>query len=65
MNLKFYFVLSGFCAEALPRLFEVINDPESRSVENINSTENAISAVTKILIYRPTLIDVDEVLPHW
>ncbi|XP_058802795.1 importin-5 [Phymastichus coffea] len=53
------------CAEALPRLMEVINDPESRSVENVNPTENAISAVTKILKYNNKAINVDEILPHW
>ena len=39
----FYFV------EALPLLVRVIEDPESRSPENISPTENAISAVTKVL----------------
>ncbi|XP_078038874.1 karyopherin beta 3 [Augochlora pura] len=53
------------CAEALPRLMEVINDQESRSVENVNPTENAISAVTKILKYNHKAINVDEILPHW
>ncbi|XP_017765333.1 PREDICTED: importin-5 isoform X3 [Eufriesea mexicana] len=53
------------CAEALPRLMEVINDPESRSFENVNPTENAISAVTKILKYNNKAINVDEILPHW
>ncbi|XP_029055806.1 karyopherin beta 3 [Osmia lignaria lignaria] len=53
------------CAEALPRLMEVINDPESRSPENVNPTENAISAVTKILKYNHKAINVDEILPHW
>ncbi|KAK6633230.1 hypothetical protein RUM44_003831 [Polyplax serrata] len=56
---------AGFCAEALPRLVEVINDPDSRSKENINPTENAISAVTKILKHNSSSINVDEVLPHW
>ncbi|KAI4504097.1 hypothetical protein M0802_000568 [Mischocyttarus mexicanus] len=53
------------CAEALPRLMEVINDPESRSPENVNPTENAISAVTKILKYNNKAINVDKILPHW
>ncbi|XP_011500552.1 PREDICTED: importin-5 isoform X2 [Ceratosolen solmsi marchali] len=53
------------CAEALPRLMEVINDPESRAAENVNPTENAISAVTKILKYNNKAINVDEILPHW
>lgn len=53
------------CAEALPKLMEVISDPESRSPENVNPTENAISAVTKILKYNNKAINVDEILPHW
>lgn len=53
------------CAEALPKLIEVINDPESRSSENVNPTENAISAVTKILKYNNKAINVDEILPLW
>lgn len=53
------------CAEALPKLIEVISDPESRSTENVNPTENAISAVTKILKYNNKAINVDEILPLW
>ncbi|KAK7864488.1 hypothetical protein R5R35_003107 [Gryllus longicercus] len=53
------------CAEAVPRLVEVINAPESRSMENINPTENAISAVTKILKYNSSALNVGEILPHW
>lgn len=56
---------AAFCAEALPRLVEVINAPESRSPENINPTENAISAVTKILKHNSSSLNVDEILPHW
>ena len=32
-------------------LFAIIQDAESRNLENINATENAISAVTKICKY--------------
>lgn len=32
-------------------LVQMIEDSESRSLENINATENAISAVTKICKY--------------
>ncbi|XP_023288380.1 importin-5 isoform X2 [Orussus abietinus] len=53
------------CAEALPRLMQVISDPESRSPVNVNSTENAISAVTKILQYNNKALDIDKILPHW
>lgn len=59
------FYVTATCAEALPRLAEMINDPESRSEENINPTENAISAVTKILQHNNSNINVDEILPHW
>ncbi|KAL1132390.1 hypothetical protein AAG570_010345 [Ranatra chinensis] len=53
------------CAEAIPRLAQIINDPESRSDDNINATENAISAVTKILQHNSSSVNVNEVLPHW
>lgn len=53
------------CADAIPRLAEVINSPESRSVENITSTENAIAAVTKILKYNNSRVNVSEIIPHW
>ncbi|KAK0159718.1 hypothetical protein PV327_010803 [Microctonus hyperodae] len=53
------------CAEALPRLIEVINDPKLKTPENLSPTENAISAVTKILKYNNKAINVDEILPHW
>ncbi|KAK3095190.1 hypothetical protein FSP39_011221 [Pinctada imbricata] len=53
------------CAEALPSLLKVIQHPESRSVENINPTENAISAVTKICKYNASGININEILPLW
>lgn len=53
------------CAEALPLLVKVIQDPESRAEENINPTENAISAVTKICKYNSSQINLNEVLPLW
>ena len=53
------------CASAIPFLIQVINDRESRSVENIQATENAISAVTKIMKYNGTAISVDQILPTW
>ena len=44
---------------------EVINAPNAREAENINPTENAISAVTKILQYNSSAINVNEILPVW
>lgn len=43
----------------------MINSPESRSAENNNSTENGIAAVTKILKYNSSRVNVNEILPHW
>ena len=54
-----------FISEIMPSLIKCIQDPESRSVENIAATENAISAVTKICKYRREAVNVDEILPHW
>lgn len=49
------------CAQAIPLLVQVIQDSDSRSEANLNPTENAIAAVTKILKYNSSAINVDEV----
>ena len=49
----------------MPLLIKVIQDPESRNVENLSPTENAISAVTKICKHLPSAVNTAEVLPHW
>ncbi|XP_023822132.1 importin-5 [Oryzias latipes] len=54
-----------FCSEALPLLVTVIQAPDSRSKENVNATENCISAVGKLMRFRPECVNVNEVLPHW
>jgi len=54
-----------WCKEAIPRLVQVIQAPDSREQENVNPTENAISAVTKILKWNQGAINVDEILPVW
>lgn len=57
---------AGECAKALPLLIEIINAPDSRSVKNLNPTENAISAVTKILKYNNSQIKVtDDIVLMW
>lgn len=56
---------AGELAKALPLLIEVINSPESRDMRNINPTENAISAVTKIMKYNSSAINLNEILPLW
>ncbi|XP_068157334.1 importin-5 [Drosophila tropicalis] len=54
------------CATIIPLLVQVINDPKSREVENINATENAISAFSKILKYnKSALTNVDELIAVW
>uniref|UniRef100_A0A8C5LUS5 Importin-5 n=1 Tax=Leptobrachium leishanense TaxID=445787 RepID=A0A8C5LUS5_9ANUR len=54
-----------FCTEALPLLVGVIQAPDSKTKENINATENCISAVGKIMKFRSDCVNVEEVLPHW
>lgn len=56
---------AGDLAKILPALVEVINDPEAKDVRNINATENAISAVTKIMKYNSSGINLDEIIPLW
>ncbi|CAH0600347.1 unnamed protein product [Chrysodeixis includens] len=53
------------CARAAPLLAALVADPEARSVENLNATENAISAVAKIIKYNHSQIDRDEIIRHW
>lgn len=64
-ELSLCFCLQGACGEAMPYLVEIITDSESRSPEKINPTENAISAITKILKYNNSAISVNDILPHW
>ncbi|KAI4464528.1 importin beta [Holotrichia oblita] len=52
-------------AKALPLLVEVITNPDSRESRNVSPTENAISAVTKIMKYNSSAINVDDILPVW
>ena len=47
------------------RLIEVISAPNAREAENINPTENAISAATKILKFNASAVNVNEILPVW
>ncbi|XP_066562833.1 importin-5 [Amia ocellicauda] len=54
-----------FCTEAIPLLVGVIQAAESKAKENVNATENCISAVGKVMKYRPECVNVNEVLPHW
>ncbi|XP_070538592.1 importin-5-like [Ptychodera flava] len=53
------------CLEAITYLTKVIQDPASREIDNINATENAISAITKIMKHNHGNLNVDEILPHW
>uniref|UniRef100_A0A4W6EVJ6 Karyopherin (importin) beta 3 n=1 Tax=Lates calcarifer TaxID=8187 RepID=A0A4W6EVJ6_LATCA len=54
-----------FCTEAIPLLVRVIQAADSRSKENVNATENCISAVGKVMRFRPECVNVNEILPHW
>jgi len=58
------FVVKLCDTEALPLLISVIENPEARSPENLSPTENAISAVTKILKYGSVSV-VNDILPRW
>lgn len=54
------------CAHMLPLLMEVILSPGSREPENVNPTENAISAAAKILKYNNSAVQkADEFLSVW
>ncbi|VDO30364.1 unnamed protein product [Onchocerca flexuosa] len=52
------------CAGALPHLANMISRTDARSTEEGNvATENAISAVAKILKYNSSMVDVNAVIP--
>ena len=57
--------LAGAAAQYVPLLCDVINQADSRQPENINPTENAISAVTKILQFNGSQVNLDHILPMW
>ncbi|KAF2351074.1 Armadillo-type fold [Trinorchestia longiramus] len=56
---------SPVCAQMVPMLVQVIQEPDSRSEANINATENAIAALTKILKYNAGCINTEEVIQVW
>uniref|UniRef100_A0A2S2Q881 Importin-5 n=1 Tax=Sipha flava TaxID=143950 RepID=A0A2S2Q881_9HEMI len=56
---------AGVCAEIMPFLLQVINSADSRSTDNISATENAVSAIAKILEFNSSAVNVEEILPHW
>ena len=53
------------CKEAVTRLKTAIDAPNSRGEENLSATENAISAVAKIIKYCPSAVDLDDIVPIW
>lgn len=56
---------AGVCAEIMPYLLQVLNSPDARSSDNISATENAVSAIAKILEFNNSAVNVDDILPHW
>lgn len=56
---------AGACARAVPLLAALISAPDARADHNINATENAISAVAKIIKYNHSQINRDEIIRHW
>ncbi|XP_076436016.1 importin-5-like isoform X1 [Babylonia areolata] len=61
-------VYSDICTECIPRLVSVIEHSESKQPENVNATENAISAVVKICKYNSSKVSADDLIPrlmHW
>jgi len=56
---------AGFCAEALPRLIQVAAAPESKDDDNINATENAVSAIAKLIEFNSSKFDANQALGTW
>lgn len=55
----------SLCSEAVPLLVKVIKCANSKTKKNVIATENCISAIGKIMKFKPNCVNVDEVLPHW
>ncbi|CAG8467268.1 7180_t:CDS:10 [Paraglomus occultum] len=53
------------CAATLTPLFQIINAPDARKDDNVYATENAVSALTKILKFNSSKFDANSVLPSW
>lgn len=55
--------LTPFLTKSLPLLVDIINRPDSRSTANCVATENAISAVAKVIMHRPSAVpNLDEMI---
>ena len=58
--------VSQVCAEVVPLLRAMIEAQNSRSSENVCATENAVSALTKIIHFNSgSISNVNQVLPSW
>jgi len=53
------------CNQAMSLLVQVVNAPDSREEENLNATENAISAAGKIIKYCSSSVNANEAIPIW
>lgn len=53
------------CVQAVPTLVAMIEAPDSRAPERVFATENAISAVSKVLLWRSQAVNADELIPRW
>uniref|UniRef100_A0A023FS80 Putative karyopherin importin beta 3 n=1 Tax=Amblyomma parvum TaxID=251391 RepID=A0A023FS80_AMBPA len=53
------------CTQAVPMLVAMIEAPDSKAPERIFATENAISAVSKVLLWRVQAVNADELIPRW
>ncbi|RWS30151.1 importin-5-like protein [Leptotrombidium deliense] len=58
-------VFCAECSNCIPLLVQVIQMPDSRTDDNVAATENAIAAVTKILQFNNSQVNVNELLPLW
>eukprot|EP01097_Dermamoeba_algensis_P002621 TRINITY_DN2040_c0_g1_i1.p1 TRINITY_DN2040_c0_g1~~TRINITY_DN2040_c0_g1_i1.p1 ORF type:complete len:492 (-),score=143.55 TRINITY_DN2040_c0_g1_i1:360-1634(-) len=57
--------VASLIPELTKQLVGAIQQPDSRNDENVFATENAISALGKIILYQPSSINVAELLPLW
>lgn len=53
------------CVGLLPKLLQVIENPNSKAPSLVTVTDNAMSAVARIAMAFPHNICFEQVVPHW
>lgn len=59
-------VYESLCVKTLPSLFEIATFPDARAEENLNATENCVSAIIKVCTaFESSIPDLQKILHQW